>query len=95
MASSNKNFEENSQKNGPQGSLTEFGRPNNLQKIAQKKSLVRSYSRLKKLEKLAVYSSCKVCELFNFKLKFINYLIILGLGDIEHIPQVKGHQNQK
>ena len=20
---------------------------------------------------------------------------ILGLGDIEHIPQVKGHQNQK
>ena len=22
-------------------------------------------------------------------------LIILGLGDIEHIPQVKGHQNQK
>ena len=75
MASSNKNFEENSQKNGPQGSLTEFGRPNNLQKIAQKKSLVRSYSRLKKLEKLAVYSSCKVCELFNFK--FINYLIMI------------------
>jgi len=38
----------------------EMSRPNNLQRIAQKKALVRSYPRSKKLEKLAVYSSCKV-----------------------------------
>ncbi|XP_045166699.1 histone acetyltransferase KAT2B-like isoform X2 [Mercenaria mercenaria] len=37
----------------------EMSRPNNLQRIAQKKALVRSYPRTKKLEKLAVYSSCK------------------------------------
>ncbi|WAR26077.1 KAT2A-like protein, partial [Mya arenaria] len=37
----------------------EMSRPNNLQRIAHKKSLVRSYPRSKKLEKLAVYSSCK------------------------------------
>ena len=43
-----------------QGSTGEMSRPNNLQRIAQKKALVRSYSRTKKLEKLAVYSSCKV-----------------------------------
>ena len=43
-----------------QGGTGEMSRPNNLQRIAQKKALVRSYSRTKKLEKLAVYSSCKV-----------------------------------
>ena len=43
-----------------QGTTGEMSRPNNLQRIAQKKALVRSYSRTKKLEKLAVYSSCKV-----------------------------------
>ena len=43
-----------------QGSTGEMSRPNNLQRIAQKKAIVRSYSRTKKLEKLAVYSSCKV-----------------------------------
>ncbi|KAK7005041.1 histone acetyltransferase KAT2B [Biomphalaria glabrata] len=32
---------------------------NNLQRIAQKKMLVRSFPRNKKLEKLAVYSTCK------------------------------------
>lgn len=42
-----------------QGTTGEMSRPNNLQRIAQKKALVRSYSRTKKLEKLAVYSSCK------------------------------------
>ncbi|KAH3876567.1 histone acetyltransferase KAT2B-like [Dreissena polymorpha] len=38
----------------------EMSRPNNLQRIAQKKALVRTFPRPKKLEKLAVYSSCKV-----------------------------------
>jgi hypothetical protein len=41
----------------------EMSRPNNLQRIAQKKSQVRNFSRTKKLEKLAVYSSCKVRKL--------------------------------
>ncbi|XP_064613968.1 histone acetyltransferase KAT2A-like [Liolophura sinensis] len=36
-----------------------MSRPNNLQRIAQKKTQVRKYPRNKKLEKLAVYSSCK------------------------------------
>lgn len=38
----------------------EMSRTNNLQRIAQKKTQVRNYPRPKKLEKLAVYSSCKV-----------------------------------
>nr|XP_011432298.2 histone acetyltransferase KAT2A [Crassostrea gigas] len=42
-----------------QGSTGEMSRPNNLQRIAQKKAMVKNYSRTKKLEKLAVYSSCK------------------------------------
>lgn len=37
----------------------EMSRTNNLQRIAQKKTQVRNYPRPKKLEKLAVYSSCK------------------------------------
>ena len=45
-------------------SMAESARPNNLQRIAQKKQQVRSYPRNKKLEKLAVYSSCKVSCLF-------------------------------
>ncbi|XP_076105543.1 histone acetyltransferase KAT2A-like [Mytilus galloprovincialis] len=45
---------------GPTQSTTgEMSRPNNLQRIAQKKAMVRGYPRNKKLEKLAVYSSCK------------------------------------
>ena len=50
----------------PQGGTiqTDSSRPNNLQRIAQKKQQVRSFPRSKKLEKLAVYSSCKVCVLF-------------------------------
>ncbi|KAK3102202.1 hypothetical protein FSP39_009584 [Pinctada imbricata] len=42
-----------------QGTTGEMSRPNNLQRIAQKKAMVKNYSRTKKLEKLAVYSSCK------------------------------------
>ena len=51
----------------PQGGTiqTDTSRPNNLQRIAQKKQQVRSFPRSKKLEKLAVYSSCKV-RLFYF-----------------------------
>ena len=39
---------------------SEMNKTNNFQRIAQKKQLVSSYSRAKKLEKLAVYSLCKV-----------------------------------
>ena len=39
----------------------EIARPNNSQRIAQKKIMVKSFPRQKKLEKLAVYNSCKVC----------------------------------
>ena len=35
-------------------------RLSNIQRVSQKKQLVKSYPRNKKLEKLAVYSSCKV-----------------------------------
>lgn len=49
----------------------EMSRPNNLQRIAQKKALVRSYPRTKKLEKLAVYSSCKVFVLSFFQIVLI------------------------
>lgn len=38
----------------------ELGRQNNLQKIAQKKAQVRSFPKNKKLEKMGIYSSCKV-----------------------------------
>lgn len=38
---------------------TELSKTNNFQKIAKKKMMVRSFPRNKKLEKLAVYSSCK------------------------------------
>ena len=38
----------------------ESGRLNNLQRIAQRKQQVRNFPMSKKLEKLAVYSSCKV-----------------------------------
>ncbi|XP_041363170.1 histone acetyltransferase KAT2A-like [Gigantopelta aegis] len=42
-----------------QSNTGEMTRPNNFQRIAQKKLLVKSFPRNKKLEKLAVYSSCK------------------------------------
>ena len=38
----------------------ELTRPSNIQRILQKKAQVKAYPRLKKLEKLGVYSSCKV-----------------------------------
>ncbi|XP_076445875.1 histone acetyltransferase KAT2A-like isoform X2 [Babylonia areolata] len=41
------------------GSTAEIARPNNFQRIAQKKMMVKSFPRNKKLEKLAVYSACK------------------------------------
>lgn len=44
-----------------QGVAAEIARPNNFQRIAQKKMMVKSFPRQKKLEKLAVYNSCKVC----------------------------------
>ncbi|XP_057293322.1 histone acetyltransferase KAT2A-like [Hydractinia symbiolongicarpus] len=37
----------------------ELSRPANIQRITQKKNQVKAYPRQKKLEKLAVYSSCK------------------------------------
>ena len=40
----------------------ELTRPSNIQRILQKKAQVKAYPRLKKLEKLGVYSSCKVKE---------------------------------
>lgn len=43
-----------------QGTTGEMSRPNHLQRIAQKKAIVLNYPKTKKLEKLAVYSSCKV-----------------------------------
>ena len=54
----------NSRSVAGQGSTGEMSRPSNLQRIAQKKNQVRNYPRTKKLEKLAVYSSCKVSALF-------------------------------
>ncbi|XP_077555533.1 gcn5 acetyltransferase [Haemaphysalis longicornis] len=46
--------------NNPQGSSGgEPNRQNNLQRIAQKKAQVKSWPLNKKLEKLAIYSSCK------------------------------------
>lgn len=51
---------ENHSRSGPGVSNGgDTGRPNNLQRIAQKKQQVRQFPRNKKLEKLAVYSSCK------------------------------------
>lgn len=41
------------------GSLSDSNRQNNLQRITLKKNQVRNWPRTKKLEKLAVYSSCK------------------------------------
>ena len=39
------------------------GRMSNNQRVSQKKQLVKSYPKHKKLEKLAVYSSCKVSDI--------------------------------
>ena len=45
---------------------SESGRLNNLQRIAQRKQQVRSFPLSKKLEKLAVYSSCKVPDALSY-----------------------------
>lgn len=42
------------------------GRVSNVQRIQQKKAQVRAWPRDKKLEKLAIYSSCRVSTLFGF-----------------------------
>lgn len=50
-------------------------RLNNIQKIQMRKQQVREWPHPKKLEKLAVYSSCKVCGQSIFKIikkKFLN-----------------------
>ncbi|XP_065053694.1 histone acetyltransferase KAT2A-like isoform X1 [Rhopilema esculentum] len=44
---------------------SELTRPSNIQRILQKKAQVKAYPRLKKLEKLGVYSSCKADESCN------------------------------
>jgi len=51
--------QQNARKNVP---LTpgELSRPTNIQRIQQKKQQVKALPKVKKLEKLAVYSSCKV-----------------------------------
>ena len=61
----------NSKKSAP---LTpgELSRPTNIQRIQQKKTQVKALSRVKKLEKLAVYSSCKV------NLTFIKFFSTVG-----------------
>lgn len=42
------------------------GRVSNVQRIQQKKAQVRAWPRDKKLEKLAIYSSCRVSTLLGF-----------------------------
>ena len=57
---------------GMSSSITDSARPNNVQRIAQRKHQVRSFPRNKKLEKLAVYSSCKVILSWLVIIVFIN-----------------------
>lgn len=54
----------------PSRTTTDANRQGNLQRIAQKKAQVRNWPRTKKLEKLAIYSSCKaedVCKCNGWK----------------------------
>ena len=57
----------------------ELSRPTNIQRISQKKNQVKEDPKQKKLEKLAVYSSCQVYPLFSTCAKWIivsqNYLL--------------------
>ena len=46
--------------NQQQGQVEGTSRITNAQRIQQKKAIVRSWSRDRKLEKLASYSSCKI-----------------------------------
>ena len=60
-ASTGESTTENTEVSTPKTPNTsEMSKTNNFQRIAQKKMLVRGYSRAKKIEKLADYSSCKV-----------------------------------
>ena len=65
--------QQNSKKTTP---LTpgELSRPTNIQRIQQKKTQIKALSRVKKLEKLAVYSSCKVwCSFITFVILVRSY----------------------
>ena len=71
--------QQNSKKSAP---LTpgELSRPTNIQRIQQKKTQVKALSQVKKLEKLAVYSSCKVkLTSIYFGLKLAAYLTYIYL----------------
>ena len=59
--SSPSNGSDNTKRPGtPQITPSELSRPVNLQRIAQRKAQIKTYPVRKKLEKLGVYSSCKV-----------------------------------
>ena len=59
--SSSSNGSDNTKRPGtPQITPSELSRPVNLQRIAQRKAQIKTYPVRKKLEKLGVYSSCKV-----------------------------------
>lgn len=59
--SSSSNGSDNTKRPGtPQITPSELSRPANLQRIAQRKVQIKTYPVRKKLEKLGVYSSCKV-----------------------------------
>ena len=59
--SSSSNGSDNTKRPGtPQITPSELSRPANLQRIAQRKAQIKTYPVRKKLEKLGVYSSCKV-----------------------------------
>ena len=59
--SSSSNGSDNTKRPGtPQITPSELSRPVNLQRIAQRKAQIKTYPVRKKLEKLSVYSSCKV-----------------------------------
>ena len=51
----------------PQITPSELSRPANLQRISQRKAQIKTYPVRKKLEKLGVYSSCKV-QCYEFKM---------------------------
>ena len=59
--SSPSNGSDNTKRPGtPQITPSELTRPVNLQRIVQRKAQIKTYPVRKKLEKLGVYSSCKV-----------------------------------
>ena len=58
--SSSSGVDQSNMKKSPLITPSELSRPTNIQRIIQKKSQVKAYPKNIKLEKLAVYSSCKV-----------------------------------